>query len=35
MFVEKVSLRNREDVTLTSYILDDSKEILKGKKRPE
>ncbi|MFR4448573.1 MAG: hypothetical protein ACLT8P_01500 [Holdemanella porci] len=34
MIVEKVILRNREDVTLTSYILDDSKEILKGKKRP-
>lgn len=34
MFVEKMILRNREDVTLTSYILDDSKEILKGKKRP-
>lgn len=33
MIIEKVNLRNKEDVTLTSYILDDSKEILKGKKR--
>ncbi len=34
MKIEKVNLRNRDDVSLTSYILDDSKEILKGKKRP-
>lgn len=25
--------KNREDITLTTYILDDSKELLNGKKR--
>ena len=34
MIVETTKLRNREYVTLTSYIFDDSKEMLNGKKRP-
>ena len=34
MHFETVNLRNREDVTLTTYVLDDSKDVLNGKKRP-
>ncbi len=35
MKIEKIRLyENREDVTLTSYILDDSGETRKGKMRP-
>lgn len=35
MKVEKINLyENREDVTLTTYVLDDSPEMLNGKKRP-
>lgn len=35
MRVEKISLyEDRDDVTLTSYVLDDSPELLNGKRRP-
>lgn len=34
MIIEKVNLRGRENVTLESYIIENSKELLKGKKRP-
>lgn len=35
MKIEKISLyKDRQDVTLTTYIIDDSKEMLDGKERP-
>src|SRR5699024_295064 len=35
MHIERIPLRDgRDDVTLTSYVLDDSKEMLAGARRP-
>ena len=35
MYSEKIKLiEGRDDVTLTTYVLDDSPEMLNGKKRP-